>query len=199
MTIQYCLVGGGNVVLWQDPLETTVVECDGDVSHSIRFAQTVAIHVNSGTRGHSDPIGSLSGFVQSDADGILRGVVPSNLRLSYGRFISSLTAVTPVRCSRLLQIEPYLTGLRPKQLDEYHEAFRHSGVNPGGRRPSASRTTPRTTPRRGHAGKIASASTEIVSIKLMHGLVNQHRLRYFAFDKRVQSAEAQPVSGFFEP
>eukprot|EP00752_Nemacystus_decipiens_P007074 g6339.t1 len=41
------------------------------------------------------------------------------------------------------EIEPYLTGLRPKQLDEYHEAFRHSGVKTSARATSAVRTTPR--------------------------------------------------------
>ncbi|CAM9666707.1 unnamed protein product, partial [Hapterophycus canaliculatus] len=41
------------------------------------------------------------------------------------------------------EIESFLTGLRPKQLDEYHEAFRHSGVKPIGRSNSAARTTPR--------------------------------------------------------
>eukprot|EP00903_Cladosiphon_okamuranus_P013509 g12582.t1 len=41
------------------------------------------------------------------------------------------------------EIEPHLTGLRPKQLDEYHEAFRHSGVKTSARATSATRTTPR--------------------------------------------------------
>lgn len=42
----------------------------------------------------------------------------------------------------LIQIEPYLAGLRPKQLDEYHEAFRHTGGTIP-RRGSATRTTSR--------------------------------------------------------
>ncbi|CAB1118634.1 unnamed protein product [Ectocarpus sp. CCAP 1310/34] len=45
------------------------------------------------------------------------------------------------------EIEPYLMGLRPKQLDEYHEAFRHSKGKTSRRASSATRT--RTTPRRG--------------------------------------------------
>lgn len=49
----------------------------------------------------------------------------------------------PCAISPLSQIEPYLTGLRPKQLDEYHEAFRHSGVKTSARATSATRTTPR--------------------------------------------------------
>ncbi|CAM9307168.1 unnamed protein product [Laminaria digitata] len=48
------------------------------------------------------------------------------------------------------EIEPYLTGLRPKQLDEYHEAFRHSVGKTGGRLGSASRN---------NAGKGSSSSS----------------------------------------
>lgn len=56
----------------------------------------------------------------------------------------------PYASPPLLQIEPYLTGLRPKQLDEYHEAFRHPGGKAGGRLGSASRN---------HAGKGVSRLT----------------------------------------
>lgn len=92
-----------------------------------------------------------------------------------------LTTIASLRFLASVQIEPYLTGLRPKQLDEYHEAFRHSGVQTSARATSATRTTPR----RG-SGRISFASSRV-------HVVNHHVARPFlgsAHRRRLWPAEA---------